>query len=205
MYTQQPYERERKYNDLDQFHNKFEIKGEGRVVNFIFHFVLTANATSWMIVIYGINKQWNFWIFSTWMTGVILLFIPILLSLFSIALTLFLGHDSMNNCEECDLADHDFLSIYLGYFFIALSIENTTTLCFIYAIIFLFTFLTKNQYFNPIFLLFGYHFYNIITAQGTRVFVIVKGAVIRNTKDMKFTELRRINDTTYITRKEQVR
>lgn len=172
------------------------------MVNFIFQFVLTANATSWMIVVYGISKQWSFWIFPAWLTGLILLAIPILLSLVSIALTWLLGQDSITNCEECVLADHDFLSIYLGYFFIALSIDDFITLCFVYVITFLFTFLTKNQYFNPIFLLFGYHFYNIVTAQGTRVFVIARGKVIRNAKDIQFAELRRINDTTYIARKD---
>ena len=169
------------------------------MVNFIFHFLLTANATSWMIVVYGIKQQWSFWIFSAWVTGVILLFVPVLLSLLSILLTFLLGHDSIQNCKECVLADKDFLSIYLGYFFVALSINDFTTLCFIYAIVFLFTLLTKNQYFNPIFLLFGYHYYYIMTEQGTSVFVIAKGGVVRNAKNLKFTELRRINDTTYIT------
>lgn len=172
------------------------------MVDFIFQFILTANATSWMIVVYGISKQWSFWFFPVWLTGFILLSIPVLLSLFSIKLTLFLGHDRINDCEECILADQDFLSIYLGYFFIALSINDFITLCFVYVITFLFTFLTKNQYFNPIFLLFGYHFYNIVTAQGTRVFVIARGRVIRNAKNIQFAELRRINDTTYIARKD---
>ena len=179
------------------------MKGECNVLDFIFHFILTVNATFWMIVVYGIKEQWSFWIFSAWMTGMILLLIPVILSSLSIALTSFLGRDEMQNASECVLADHDFLSIYLGYFFIALSINNCTTLCFIYAIVFLFTFLTRTQYFNPIFLLFGYHFYHIMTQRGTRVFVIAKGKVIRNVKSVKFTELGRINDTTYITRKDK--
>lgn len=173
------------------------------MINLIFHFVLTINATSWMIVVYGISKQWSFWNYPTWISGVILLFIPVILSLLSIGLTRFLGNDSLTRCRECTLADHEFLSIYLGYFFIALSINNFTTLCFVYAIIFIFTYLTKNQYFNPLFLLFGYHFYHVMTEQGTRVFVIAKGKAIRNVKDLHFNELRRINDTTYISRKEK--
>lgn len=77
------------------------------------------------------------------------------------------------------------------------------TLCFVYAIVFVFTFLTQTQYFNPIFLLFGYHFYHITTEQGTKAFLIAKGKVIRNAKDVEFTDLRRINDTTYISRKDE--
>lgn len=170
---------------------------------FIFRFVLTANATSWMIVIYGIKEQWSFCTLSTWITGLVLLFIPIVLSSLTILLTFFLGCDGIQNGRECTLADNDFLSIYLGYFFVALSINNCTTLYFVYAIVFVFTFLTQTQYFNPIYLLFGYHFYHITTEQGTRVFVIAKGKVIRKVNNIQFTELRRINDTTYITRKDK--
>lgn len=173
------------------------------MLDFIFRFILAANATSWMIVVYGIKEHWNFCIFSAWITGVILLFIPIALSLISIALTRFCGHDEIQSARECVPADHDFLPVYLGYFFVALSIGDCTTLFFIYLIVFVFTFLTQTQYFNPIFLLFGYHFYHIITEQGTRVFVIAKGRVIRNVKDIKFTNLKRINDTTYILRKDK--
>ena len=175
------------------------------MLNFIFQFVLTVNATSWMIVVYAIKEQWSFGFFPSWITGVFLLFVPIMLSFLSLLLSLFLGHDSIQNCKECVLADKDFLSIYLGYFFVALSVNDLTTLCFIYVIVFLFTLLTRNQYFNPIFLLFGYHFYYIATEQGTSVFVIAKGGVIRNAKHLKFTALRRINDTTYITRKDERR
>lgn len=171
--------------------------------DFIFHLILTANATSWMLVVYGIKEHWNFWIFSARITGMILLLIPIVLSLFSIMLTDYLGTDKLHECRECVLADHEFLPVYLGYFFVALSIGDCTTLLFVYLIVFVFTFITQTQYFNPIFLLLGYHFYYIMTGQGTRIFVIVKGRVIRNLENIEFTNLGRINDTTYILRKDK--
>lgn len=68
---------------------------------------------------------------------------------------------------------------------------------------FVFTFLTQAQYFNSVFLLFGYHFYHITTEQGTKGFLIAEGKVIRNVKDVGFTDLQRINDTTYISRKDE--
>ncbi len=173
------------------------------MLNAIFRFILTANATSWMVVIYGIKEQWSLWVIPDWGTGLVLLLIPIVLSLVSIALSGFFGHDGMRSCQECVLADHEFLPVYLGYFFVALSINNCMTLCFVYAIVFVFTFLTQTQYFNPIFLLFGYHFYHITTEQGTKAFLIAKRKVIRNAKDAEFTDLRRINDTTYISRKDE--
>lgn len=173
------------------------------MLNVMFRFILTANATSWMVVIYGIKEQWSLWVIPDWGTGLALLIIPIVLSLVSIALSGSFGRDGMRSCQESVLADHEFLPVYLGYFFVALSINNCMTLWFVYAIVFVFTFLTQTQYFNPIFLLFGYHFYHITTEQGTKAFLIAKGKVIRNAKDAEFTDLRRINDTTYISRKDE--
>ena len=76
--------------------------------------------------------------------------------------------------------------------------EQAAFSVYLYLIVFVFTFLSQTQYFNPIFLLFGYHYYHILTDQGTQVFVITKGRVIRNKTNITFKNLRRINDTTYI-------
>ena len=72
---------------------------------------------------------------------------------------------------------------------------------FLYIIVFVFTFVSQTQYFNPIFLLFGYHYYHVLTPQGTKVFIIARGKVIRNKSYFAFDNLRRINDTTYIVQK----
>jgi hypothetical protein len=111
---------------------------------------------------------------------------------------LFLGSDSITGCEEFSLADNEFLPTYLGYFFVSLSVSDNTTMLYLYVIVFVFTYLSQTQYFNPIFLLFGYHYYHILTKQGTRIFVITKGNVIRNKENISFDKLKRINDTTYI-------
>ena len=68
---------------------------------------------------------------------------------------------------------------------------------------FVFTWISQTQYFNPLYLLFGYHYYHVLTMQGTRVSVIVKGKVIRNKNEMFFERLKRINDTTYLALKEE--
>lgn len=169
------------------------------MLNFIFRVMLTANATSWMIVVYGIKSAWSICFLPAWAAGIFLLCLPAGLSLVSIGLAACLqSHDEMQNCRECTLADNEFLPVYLGYFFVALSIGDNTTLLYIYGIVFVFTFLTQTQYFNPVFILFGYHFYHIITQQGTVVFIIARGKVIRNSQKAVFSNLRRINDTTYI-------
>lgn len=172
------------------------------MLNFIYRLILTLNATSWMVVVYGIKEHWQMRCLATWVTSFGLLMIPVALSLLSIGLSTFFDKDTIKQCRECNLADNEFLTIYLGYFFVSLSISDLLTLYFLYGIIFVFTLLSQTQYFNPIFLLFGYHFYHITTEYGTKVFVIRRGSVIRSKKGISFNNLRRINDTTYIARKE---
>lgn len=173
----------------------------GCFVNLLFKFLLTVNATSWMFVVYGIKEGITLWKIPQWALGLILLCIPIVLSIISIEISSFLGSDSLEDCQEFSLADNEFLPTYLGYFFVSLSVPDTTTMIYLYLIVFVFTFLSQTQYFNPIFLLFGYHYYHILTKHGTRVFIIIKGKVIRNKENISFDYLKRINDTTYIQRK----
>lgn len=170
-------------------------------MNFIFRVLLTINATSWMLVVYGIKEGMTIQPIPQQIFGIILLAIPIMLSLISIRFSSFLGSDSITGCREFSLADYEFLPTYLGYFFVSLSVSDNTTMVYLYAIVFVFTYLSQTQYFNPIFLLFGYHYYHILTERGTRVFVITKGRVIRNKDNISFDNLKRINDTTYIQRK----
>lgn len=165
-------------------------------MNHIFKLLLIMSATSYFGVIYLINR------FESLLT-LILLLIPIVTSGISILLTRKLDSDLLPDCKECSLADNEFLSVYLGYFFVALSIRTDSWLIFtvIGLIIFAFTFVSQTQYFNPLFLLFGYHFYHVLTNQGTRIFIIVKGKIIRNIADMPALQLKRINDTTFIGRR----
>jgi hypothetical protein len=154
-----------------------------------------------MLVVYGIKEGFTIYPIPQQIFGAILLMIPIILSLISIWISSFLGSDSITKCQEFSLADNEFLPTYLGYFFVSLSVSDSTTMLYLYGIVFVFTYLSQTQYFNPIFLLFGYHYYHILTEHGSRVFVIAKGNVIRNRENISFDKLKRINDTTYIQRK----
>ena len=172
-------------------------------MNLLFNLLLTINATSWMLVVYGIKEGATIWNIPPYLFGVGLLCVPIILSFISIGISLYLGTDSLGVCRELSLADNEFLPIYLGYFFVSLSVSDNTTMIYLYLLVFVFTFLSQTQYFNPIFLLFGYHYYHILTEHGTRVFVIIRGRVIRNKNNVSFDNLKRISDTTYIQRKEK--
>lgn len=170
-------------------------------MNFLFRFLLTLNATLWMIVVYALKAEWTYQLIPAWGIALLILCIPVLLSALSIGIASRLGADSIRGCSECSLADQEFLPVYLGYFFISLSVPNDITMIFLYIIVFVFTFISQTQYFNPIFLLFGYHYYHVLTPQGTKVFIIARGKVIRNKSYLAFDNLRRINDTTYIVQK----
>ena len=170
-------------------------------MTYLYRFILTLNSTSWMVVIYGINKRWTILQLPCLETSILLLLIPVLLSLLSLVVARWLGNDSLSGCQESSLADNEFIPTYLGYFFVSLSTTDNMTLLFMYVIVFVFTWLSQTQYFNPLYLLFGYHYYHVLTEQGTRIFVIVQGPVIRNRKNMTFDSLKRINDTTYLVMK----
>lgn len=172
-----------------------------RFFEFFFRILLTINASFWMVAIYTIKNEGYICGIPSWFLGLLLLVVPIVISLMTIGIAKLIESEQLNTCKELSLADRDFLPTYLGYFFVSLSINNNITMIILYAIVFIFTFLSQTQYFNPIFLLFGYHYYYVTTPQDTKIFVIARGRVIRNKENVNFQNLRRINDTTFIERK----
>lgn len=170
-------------------------------MDIFYKLLLTFNATSWMFIIFVIKEKWSILSVPSYLFGVILLIIPIFLSWLTLSLSKRLGKETgVFNCKDFSLADGEFLPVYLGYFFVSLSVSDYITMLFVYSIVFVFTFLSQTQYYNPIFLLFGYHFYHISTENDTKIFVIKKGIVIRKTDDMKLENLYRLNDSTFIER-----
>lgn len=170
-------------------------------MNFIYKLLLTINATSWMGIIYAIKEGWTIGKIPVWLFGIILLVIPVILSAFSLLLTKKFGKESLTECTEVSLADGEFLPVYLGYFFVSVGISENLTMLIVFVIVFVFTFISQTQYFNPIFLLFGYHYYHILTRNGTKIFVMKRGNVARKASELSLANLRRINDTTFIERR----
>ncbi|MEM1484250.1 hypothetical protein V6615_05140 [Oscillospiraceae bacterium PP1C4] len=110
----------------------------------------------------------------------------------------FLSYDSIEKQPlDIEQANNSFLPSYLGYFFVALGVLTTETLWFIYFILFVFTFCSQTMYFNPIFLIFGYQFYNVTTADNIKIFLISRKQ-IKTTKELVFPTLKRINNFTFI-------
>lgn len=183
------------YNRYDNF-----LKGRASM-NLIYKLLLTINTTSWMLVIYAIKGKLTIAPIPFWAFHIGLVFLLILLSWVLLLLSKPFGKETLTKCDEFSLADNEFLPVYLGYFFVSLSVSDCYTMATVYFLVFIFTYLSQTQYFNPIYLLFGYHYYHILTPKGTKVFVIKKGKVIRSTGEINFQNLRRINDTTFIERR----
>jgi hypothetical protein len=163
---------------------------------------LTFNATSLLIVIYQIKAPFllpGLDGSARYLFNFGLLFVPVLLTGVSIWLSRGLGRDAFEKGEisSIEYANNAFLPSYLGYFFVALSIPNLETLGFVYAILFVFTYFSQALYFNPLFLIFGFNFYNVTTNRGTVIFLVSKKK-FRQPADIAIPEARRINGYTFL-------
>ncbi|MFS3127553.1 hypothetical protein ACLM5J_04030 [Nocardioides sp. Bht2] len=96
-------------------------------------------------------------------------------------------------------ANNAFLPSYLGYFFVSLSIPDIKTLIFVYLVLFAFTYKSQALYFNPLFLLYGYSFYDATTRSGTAIFLITKSQY-RIPSEVQVPVARRINGYTFFER-----
>lgn len=157
------------------------------MINIAFRLLLTFNATSLLVIIFLVQKGYTLGHFLAdtgclgWLNTMpntvsyaLYLLIPLSSTGLSISLSRKLGKDEFKQGDVATIehANNSFLPSYLGYFFVALSIDNWETLTFVYAVLFSFTFLSQALYFNPLFLIFGYEFYNITNKNGTAIFLI---------------------------------
>lgn len=169
----------------------------------IFNLLLTLDSVALLLVIYLVKT--STWIFNLgWLSVIVYLILVVIVSYVCIIITNKLSKDSIEGeIIGIELANDSFLPIYLGYFFVALSIPNGQfiTLIVVFSIIFCFLFCSQNLYYNPIFLLFGYKFYYITNQDNVRFFIITKQE-IKSTNNLHFTNLRRINYFTFIDREK---
>jgi hypothetical protein len=180
-------------------------------MNTVFRLLLTFNATSLLVIIFSVQKAYTLGHFFPDCSKLVSLpngasyllyfLVPILLTGLSILLSSKLGKDEFKKDEVVSIehANNSFLPSYLGYFFVALSIGNTETLVFVYGVLFLFTFLSQALYFNPLFLFFGYEFYNITTKSGAAIFLISRHQY-KTPDQVEIPKAFRINNYTFIER-----
>lgn len=171
-------------------------------MNFIYRLFLAFNSTYLIIVVYLIKESYYLILlekYSMYYSWVLFVSVPIVLTALSFLIAKNLPSDSLSDSSvlEIELANNSFLPTYLGYFFVSLGVNNISTLIVVFAIIFVFTLLSQTLYFNPIFLLFGYHFYFIRTTSNIKIFMITK-KLLRKPGDEGFETLKRINNYTFI-------
>lgn len=178
-------------------------------MNLLFRLLLTFNATSLLVVIFLAQNGYTLGRFfpqyhvlvelPSLVSYAVYLSIPIVLTGCSILLSCSLGKDCFKSGHVVGIehANNIFLPSYLGYFFVALSIKNCEVLVFVYAVLFMFTLRSQALYFNPLFLLFGFDFYNISTKNGAVVFLISRHSY-KAPNDVDIPQARRINNYTFI-------
>lgn len=171
-------------------------------MKYIYQLFLAFNSTWLIVVVYLIKERYrlnildNYSIYYSW--AIFILF-PIILTSLSFLIALKLPKDQLINTaiNEIELANNNFLPTYLGYFFVSLGISDISTLVVVFIMIYTFTYLSQTLYFNPIFLIFGYHFYFIKTNKNIKIFLITKNQ-LKTPGEIGFQNLRRINNYTFI-------
>lgn len=171
-------------------------------MKFLYQLFLAFNSTWLIVVVFLVKEKYQFNIldkFSTYYSWMLFAIIPIILTGLSFLIAINLPKDTLqnNSVKEIELANNNFLPTYLGYFFVSLGIEDISTLIVVFTIIYIFTFLSQTLYFNPIFLLFGYHFYFVKTSLNVKIFLITKKQ-LKTPGENSFEKLRRINNYTFI-------
>ncbi len=175
-----------------------------------FRLLLTLNATSLLVIVFLVQKGYALAYFfphaelgrqPNAVSYLLYFLVPVSLTGVSILLSSLLGKDEFlkGSVESIEHANNSFLPSYLGYFFVALSIGSWEALYTVYSVLFIFTFLSQALYFNPLFLVFGYEFYNNRTKNGTAIFLITRQRY-KKPNDVDISAAHRINDYTFIER-----
>ncbi len=98
-------------------------------------------------------------------------------------------------------AEARFVPVYISYFVIALSINSFEVFVMVTIILFIFTYYTKMYFFNPIFLIFGYRYYDISDMHGTTLLFITKSKDLKNVKQLD--NIVRLNNFVYFNEGEK--
>jgi hypothetical protein len=175
-------------------------------MNFLYRLLLTFNATSLIIVVFLVKEQVSINGIGCYLENLpnyvsytIYFLVPLILTYLSLLIARLLSKDniSQGSIVSIEQANNAFLPSYLSYFFVALSVPYVETLIFVFAILFIFTFLSQTLYFNPLFLVFGYHFYYLNTTNNVQLFIMTKKE-LKEPKSINIDQLRRINNFTFI-------
>ena len=173
----------------------------------VYRFFLTFIALSLAIAVFLIQQKIHFLpllhpklcAVPPFVSYAIYLLLCVLFAWLSITLATFLADDTFGagTIKELEQASDAFLPSYLGYFFVALSVPSFQIFFLVFGIITILIFFSRAAYFNPLYFLFGFHFYYATTSRDVKILVITKKRLKLPT-DVQFNSIKRINDFTYI-------
>lgn len=164
----------------------------------VYNLLLTLDSISLLITVYLIKS--SVWIPYLGICSIFLYFlIPCLLALFCEKSSVYLEKQELSGITSIELANDSYLPSYMGFFFIALSIpdDNWITFITVFIILFILLYMSQNIYYNPLFLLLGYHFYRIGLSNGKKALVITKEEFV-DCENLSFLEVYVINDFSFI-------
>lgn len=183
-----------------------------KIIRFIFMLILSISSTSLLPAIYLIKSSYKIikWEglgseYSLQLNTAIYLLVVGILSKISLWMIKHRAPDSINNdVKEISTVNNEYLPIYLGYIFVSLSIPTLAdnqidwvSLMVIYLLICLFVTFSKSLCFNPVFIIFGYSYYQVRTSGNIKIFVITKKVIRKNDNHVTFPHLTKITETVY--------
>lgn len=174
-------------------------------------FFISMASTSLLPSIYFIKCGIRIWCTPYLMINIVLdlvlyIGIPVVMSLLSLCWMTSQAKDSIKSgVKEIMPVNHEYLPVYLGYIFVSLSMPNLNngsidwiTLMVVYGLICIFVTCSKTLCFNPVFILFGYAYYQVTTKNGVKVFVITSRTISKGETSLTFPLLRKANEPVFI-------
>ena len=167
-------------------------------MNFIFRAFITCSALLLFVALYLINQEITLFDMNEYLSYIIYVSLPFLFSWLGILVSRKLAGANLGEVKFIETSNNDFLSNYLAFFFVALSIDNTVTFIFCFGLTAIFTLFSRVSYFNPIFLVFGYNFYYVHLGSNSKVMLITSQKIKCPADIPPDKKYKRINDYTFI-------
>ena len=165
----------------------------------IYNLLLTLDSISLLVTVYLIKS--SIWLphLGEKISIVLYFIIPLVLAIVCDKTSLYLEKEDLDRITSIEPANDSYLPSYMGFFFIALSIPDKDLITFIsvFIILFILLYMSQNIYYNPLFLLLGYHFYRVGLSSGKKALVITKDELV-TCEDLLIPEVYVINDFTFI-------
>ena len=117
-------------------------------------------------------------------------------------LSKFLGTDNLIISPETRIekADERYLPVYIGYFFIALSVPNWMLFLLVFILIAIFIYSSQASYYNPAFSLLGYSHYELTDTTTNEKRLVISKKDLRKIDKCESFCVQRIDDSSFLER-----